>query len=310
MTGTDRWVIDKGRTVAFDDLPDRAAALDGYCQGPRFDSERRRFSFDHHAGCVRHATLSTCEMVLDAIRVGLDPSDLTVYINDLDADTVLSVWLLGRPGAADSEAAIRAIRDAGRLDALGPAEGGPGLAPALRWALDPMLSHQDLRSFETTRWRAILEACLARLNVWHDAGAPRESQEMPAPEALASGSVVLYDEGSWRLVLGPGLRTFVDIYASGCFAGVVAKELAGTWEYQVGKASEFVAGFDVPALLAALRAAELAVNPAQDPAYSWGGGSTIGGSPRNPDGTGSRLKPDEVYRVCCQVIASHAASEP
>ena len=41
-----------------------------------------------------------------------------------------------------------------------------------------------------------------------------------------------------------------------------------------------------------MRAAEATVNPAQSPAHTWGGGSTIGGSPRNQDGSGSRLAPN------------------
>lgn len=50
-------------------------------------------------------------------------------------------------------------------------------------------------------------------------------------------------------------------------------------------------------MLEALRRAELERNPAQDPRCNWGGGSTVGGSPRNPDGSGSRLLPQEVAAV-------------
>lgn len=77
----------------------------------------------------------------------------------------------------------------------------------------------------------------------------------------------------------------------------------GTSEYTVGKASEFVDGFDVPALLASLGESELRANPRQDPACNWGGGSTIGGSPRNADGSASRLSSDEVIRVVERVRA-------
>jgi hypothetical protein len=46
-----------------------------------------------------------------------------------------------------------------------------------------------------------------------------------------------------------------------------------------------VQGFDIPKLLAALNQLE----------PGWGGGSSIGGAPRNPDGSRSYLPPDQVF---------------
>lgn len=56
-----------GRVWQFEELPDNSIALDGAVAGPQVDAARRRFSFDHHAGCVRLVTQSTCEQVLTAI---------------------------------------------------------------------------------------------------------------------------------------------------------------------------------------------------------------------------------------------------
>jgi hypothetical protein len=60
----------------------------------------------------------------------------------------------------------------------------------------------------------------------------------------------------------------------------------------IGKASEFVA-FDVRRFLE--RCNEL------EP--GWGGGSTIGGAPRNPDGTRSRLDIDVIARILVEISA-------
>lgn len=301
--------IDRGATVAFAELPDHSVALDGYVQGPAIDAARRRFSFDHHAGCVRHATLSTCEMTLDALRVGLDPTDLRIYVNDLDADTVLAIWLLLRPAAGGSAAVGTAIRAAGRRDALGPACGF-GLVPALRWALAPMRTRTtELRSLTIPEWRDILGMCVERLDAWFLAGAPEDSAAMEAPEEPAPVSTVLHDAGEWQLVEGAGVLGFVPLYEAGLRAAVVLRRLHdGTFEYAVGKASEFVDGFDVPAVLAALRDAELLANPEQDVDRNWGGGSTIGGSPRNADGSASRLPPERVVALVERVLARSADS--
>lgn len=309
MDWKQRVVMERGKTLPFADLPPRSVALDGYVQGPQFDAANRRFSFDHHAGCVRHATLSTCEMALDAVRVGLDPVDLTLYVNDLDADTVLATWLLLRPEAALNDQVAGAVRAVGRLDALGPAVGGPGVLPSLAWALAPLDEASRsgvLRRADDWRpqWEQVLTACLQALDLWHAAGAPAQSPLFPPPPLPVADYTLLHDCGSWQMVSAPvGIAVFQTLYAKGARAAVACCPLAdGTTAYTVGKASEFVAGFDVPAILRALAQAELEVHPQQSAAHNWGGGSTIGGSPRNPDGSASRLTPKEVAQVVAQVL--------
>jgi hypothetical protein len=102
-----------------------------------------------------------------------------------------------------------------------------------------------------------------------------------------------------------GVGAFAALYETGERAGVILRSLQdGTREYTVGKASEFVHGFPVPEILQALRVSEAAKNPAQSREHDWGGGSTIGGSPRNPDGSGSVLTPHEVFQVIERVLGA------
>jgi len=71
--------------------------LDGVAQcEPFMDFEKQVYNFDHHEGCVRPFTLSTCEQVLVMIFKGLDlrDRDWKVFANDPDLDTVLAIWLL------------------------------------------------------------------------------------------------------------------------------------------------------------------------------------------------------------------------
>jgi hypothetical protein len=176
-------VFERGMTWSFDSLPDRAIALDGAVQGPHIDAERSRFSFDHHAGCIRHVTLATCEMTFDAIRVGLQPAGFTVYLNDLDADTVLATWLLHRPEVVASRRVESAIRVVGRIDALGPAvqRRFPG---AIAEALAPIGPQVDQRALSEPELVERLRACLLALDAWFDAGCPAR----PPPETSRSSS--------------------------------------------------------------------------------------------------------------------------
>jgi hypothetical protein len=71
--------------------------LDGAAKGePFIDASRGVYNLDHHEGCVRSFTLSTCEQAMIVIRKGLDLDGerWTVWANDPDLDTVLAVWLL------------------------------------------------------------------------------------------------------------------------------------------------------------------------------------------------------------------------
>ena len=71
--------------------------LDGAAKGePFIDSSRGVYNLDHHEGCVRSFTLSTCEQAMIVIRKGLDLDGerWKVWANDPDLDTVLAIWLL------------------------------------------------------------------------------------------------------------------------------------------------------------------------------------------------------------------------
>jgi hypothetical protein len=300
-------LLQRGRTARLDELPPRSIALDGFVQGPGIDTEHERYSFDHHAGCIRHATLSTAEMTLDALRVGLDPKGMTVYLNDLDPDSVMGAWLLTRPEAAHHPKVASAVRALGRLDALGPAGGGPGLVPALRWAMASLLDHMrqgTARTLGDTDYRALLDDTLARLDRWWDQGAPKRHETMPAPRKPAVQLEILRQGTGWVLADSPsGLSAFASLYRRGHRAAVIHRPLAdGTHEYTVGKASEFVHGFPVPGILRALRDEEKRRDQTQSDAHNWGGGSTIGGSPRNADGSASQMPPDDVFAIVERVI--------
>jgi hypothetical protein len=102
--------------------------LDGAAKGePFMDSSRGVYNLDHHEGCVRSFTLSTCEQAMIVIRKGLDLDGerWTVWANDPDLDTVLAIWLLLNHRRIDEEgSAVRKkimpiVRLQGVIDAHG-----------------------------------------------------------------------------------------------------------------------------------------------------------------------------------------------
>jgi len=95
-----RLIVDPEMAVSASEaasLGERVILLDGAGQfGPLIDNDRKLYNLDHHAGCERLFTLSTCEQALLLVHSGLELSegDWTIYANDPDLDTVLAIWCL------------------------------------------------------------------------------------------------------------------------------------------------------------------------------------------------------------------------
>lgn len=281
-------IVSRGTVVPFESLPANSIALDGYVQGPRIDTKLQRYSFDHHAECVRHATRSTCEQVFDAIKLGLDPSGFTVFVNDVDGDTALSIWLLENPREVHMPLVADLVRAIGLIDAHGPAYVLPPAQDALaRWFFDgAMAPERDARrnrTYGTLDLAELLRTCVDRCDTRLFAKTEREAVEFKAT----------HDGDGWIMATS---RQFIfsALYERGVTRAIAYDQLPdGSWVYTVGKKSEFVSNFPVGphtepgTILHALNAVE----------PGWGGGSTIGGAPRNADGSRSRLSPDEVFSI-------------
>lgn len=78
-------------------FPKQSIFLDGaYTGAPFLDNETRQYSFDHHAGCVRAFTLSSCEQAAVMLLHGLPLNEGTwrIYVNEPDLDALIAAWLL------------------------------------------------------------------------------------------------------------------------------------------------------------------------------------------------------------------------
>lgn len=297
--------IEPGRQWSFEDLAPRTIALDGAVRGPALDPPRSCYSFDHHDGCIRLATTATCQQVFDALLLGLDPSGHTVLLNDLDGDSVLAAWLLSRaPALADPdlrEPCRALVANVAAVDAHGPAYPAP--RPDLFFGYNrhvvERLRASTLAGYPDGALAALLEVFEA-IDVWLLAGCPSEDATAPTgpPQTLSllerqTWVMVVADSGDVRLPLR-------DMYAQGHHRIVVGVPMSSqTYRYTVAKRSDLVGGFPLPRIFEALNHAEpLAKPPKTRGSRRWGGGSTIGGSPRG----GSRLPPERVAEVIDEVL--------
>ncbi|WP_133150915.1 hypothetical protein [Frankia canadensis] len=311
--GGARVVVAPGLTVALAELPLRSIALDGVVQGPELDVEGQRFSFDHHGDCVRLVTSATCRQVQDAILLGLEPSEFTVYVNDVDADTVLAVALLAHSewlaeAGATPTVTRRLVEAVGSRDAHGPAypvadrellaRFAEALAlPVRRAGVAAMEIAEDL-----TGAVARVAALIARLAEAMD----REvlsgvgGEHKAAPRRPSDSFVVTHSGTGWTMATSD-VDALDEGYAHGFHRMVMWRRLGdGSTAYTVARRSDLVGGFPVgPAsrpgtILAALAARE----------PGWGGGTSIGGAPRHPDGGRSALSPDEVFHIVEGVVVA------
>lgn len=300
-------VLSIGREWAFDDLPPRAIALDGAVPGPRVDADRQTFSFDHHAGCIRLVTSATCQQVFDALLLGLEPDDFTVLLNHVDADTTLSVWLLRHHRRWRSAALLKNVRPlvqtVGAIDAHGPPYPAPHTELVThfhRWVMAPARGIRQSPGDEA-RGLALLEECLERLESWwqddlHLQGIDRES--IDEPRVVRCGTWALIDTGEWPPVRCTGGAAWA--YESGFDRFVICARIADQrWRYTLCRRSDLVAGFPLVELYAALNVAEESRRGAKlRDGETWGGSSTVGGSPR----AGSVLSPAIVTSVVTAVV--------
>jgi len=256
-----------GFTINPDQMEPNSIYIDGACRGPAIDQARRAYSFDHHANCSRFATLSSCEQVLLALDMGLDPRGFKIVLNDLDADTSLALWLLLNPDKVDDRVREE-VRLIGRVDSHGPLWPPTKLHKALTRRPGAVQTFKDLLADQ------------AKINAWAEGG----DRALPEPFAMPPCPMHgLNVHGDVVEVMGD----FAAAYAAGAVVALAkVPGPAGTIGWTVGKKSDFARG-DIPAFLAEMNALE----------PGWGGGSTIGGAPRNADGTRSRLTFTEVWPV-------------
>ena len=285
-----------GDTLLLEELPARAIALDGCVQSPQQGSEDR-WSLDHHDGCLRLVTQATCEQVRTALCLGGSAwaKDRDVFVNDLDGDTVLSLWLLSNPARANEPNVRALVRAVGAIDAHGPAgafllsdEENAMATLYFRGAISPVSDLRGKVREEFSRWEALIASCFEGIESLLE----RESFEVPPPPAVAVEvtDVAHFYGHKVGMATSEGWA-FSTLYERGFDAAIVYTDAAnGTRTFTIAKRSDLV-NVNVKAALTRLSSEE----------EGWGGGSSIGGSPRKAEGESSSLSPARVWELFLEV---------
>jgi len=282
-----------------------AVALDGYVTGPpRFDPHGPRVNFNHHEECDRLATRSTCAQVLLAIRQGFfdrfrqdDMPKADVYCNDCDEDVCTS-WFLLKYGSYAEHALnpslnrLVAIED--MLDSTSGAYPFPPDLPILAelaWVFEPyrrLRLSGDLDRRDPAAYAHVVGHVEQRI-LQHLTGRGKSVPIDTRYDKIGGGP-------GWAMIREVGAQARTGVFHDGIRAYIaVRRRPDGRWHYSVGRMSPFVP-FDVPAIMQALQRAE-----GDDPVDRWGGGNTIGGSPRIG---GSQLTPEVVAGIVTGVLGN------
>jgi hypothetical protein len=189
------------------------------------------------------------------------------------------------------------VESVGGIDANGPAYQpiDPELAEEFFQAV--MKPESDARRDKTygqIDLKDLLEECLKNLDDLMSGTLKYEKQE-------DNRTFEIVKEGSdWAIVESDDL-VFDLVYKAGYLRAVaMRKHPDGSIAYTVAKKSELVSNFPVgPISKEGSILYEL--NKLED---GWGGGSTIGGAPRNPDGSRSKLSPEQVFDVIENIVSN------
>lgn len=297
-------IIKRGVKVELDTLPEYSICVDGFSPGPAVDPEHHRFSFDHHEKCLRYCTTSACNQTWTAILLGLDPSGYTIYANDVDADVCLSIWCLKNPDRCQ-DPLVKKLVDA---VSLGDMHGGAfpfpnnGMAKTVEWISAPETDsrrHNDYSKVSDGGLSSIMEAVLHRIDLYVDGEASIEVAKQPKHGEFK----ILRNENNWVLVESVDPHAFGAIYHAGFDRIVLVRPQGdGTNSITLAKKSDFVGGFPLVKFYDELNKIEPLYSDGKK--YSWGGGSSIGGAPRYPDGSRTKLAISKITQVIDDVLVS------
>jgi hypothetical protein len=294
--------------------------LDGVARcEPFMNLEKQIYNFDHHEGCLRPFTLSTCEQVLIMILKGMDlrGRDWKVFANEPDLDTVLAIWLIFnhvRVGRKDSDGLSRLyaiVRLEGTIDAH-------GLEMANLSAFSPDLLRKTKKLIEYLRAE---EINLKKNAIWEetdyleytalilrkidriiykscDFNDFKELNELARAEIGNHRIAVVVEAELGIYELEPYLNR---IYGESLGLAILKK---GEGIYTLRRMDPFM-----PAGLNNVYQKLNGLDPdvgCRKNSSRWGGSDDIGGSPR---GMPTRLAPNEIVQACRDALQKTSFSE-
>lgn len=298
-------ILEKGVVRTWEDFckktPPFSVALDGYVLGPtRYDYETPRLNINHHETVDRLSTRSAAAQVYMLIKQGLfikfkkdNNINIIAYINDCDQDVAMAIWLLRNYKLIKEKKYEEAINNlvftVDMLDSTAgtyPLDTESNIMRGMAWIFEPyteLRTSGKLLEISSDEMINVIELICNRVTDFIE-GRGKEIELNANYEVISNGN-------GWIMIneLGPYART--KLFAQGIDAFVsVRKKTNGKYVYTLIKRSQFI-NFPIEVLYNLLNRIE---GISKEDTDRWGGGNTIGGSPRIK---GSKIKPEELKKI-------------
>lgn len=288
--------------------PPRSVALDGYVtDGPQWDEKSLHVNMDHHSGCSREATMSTCRQSMFAIKGGIMDrfgGNAQLWINDPDQDTSLASWLFKHyklfTGVQSHPHINRLIELTDRWDITGgayPTALDDDLLKMHAWVFDP---YTELRvsGALAVATEGVMRNCLDAVHARLDKVLMGEAKT----KELRSDATILHESRyGFKIVDETGgneARYLLFSNGMNAFVSLVATRPDGRRVYSIGRRSRYI-DFPVQEFYDILNKAE-----GLSAGDCWGGSDIIGGSART---SGSVLTWEQVRDLLEAYLAARTA---
>lgn len=303
------------------DHPHGVIYLDGACNGPYMDAQRRIFSMDHHAECIRQITLATCmQSILFTRRRVIGAMGHKIMGNDPDLDTRLASWaLLNADTIAYDDRVFKRILPVfqleGNIDGLGfGSEELTGLTTdqiadiriRLSWLMRKEHKVKTKGLWSSIEYTDFVQSSLHDIDKF---AFQRNSFEAPIKvdvrqnETLRNGQSVSFV----RLESAGIYEVENELLKDSDPACVILHDGRSKWTI---KLSGLLSQFNLAPVWNALNEAELAekishgITDERMLRTGWGGADNIGGSPRYANGQGPFIDKPRIMEIVLRVLNS------
>jgi hypothetical protein len=290
-------IIEPGKQVSWEEFNStklNSIALDGYVtDGPKWDETKLNANFDHHNGVVREATMSTAMQIYFAIKGGLmeryENSTLNIYINDVDQDTTMAIWLIKNyklftgTNSVPHVNRIMSLND--KMDITGgafPISINDNVYFQHCWIFQPyteLRTSGNIAKGDKQVFENCLEAIMSRLDKLLMGMAGEYKPKADYQILKSTDDLIVIDETLGGIEARHYLFAHDMIKKS--YLSIIAKKDDGSFVYTIGKKSRYIK-LPLKEIFSKLNELEETLNGSN----CWGGSDIIGGSPR---ATGSRL---------------------
>ena len=285
-------IIERGKVWKLEELPPFSIAVDGAVSGPAIDTEHNRYSFDHHANCLRFCTTSACMQAYTSILLGLDSEKYTIYANDVDSDVCMATWCLQNPERCTEPLVAKLVNAIGTADMHAGSICINGMGKIVEWICaheTDSKRNQDYFKLSNDGLKSLLEATLRRITLYVDG----ESSIEVSKQQKHGEYKILRNQNGYVIAETNDPHAFTSIYQAGFDRIVLVRpQNDNSLAITLAKRSDFIENFNLLKIYEKLNEIE----------PGWGGSSSIGGSPRNVDGSRTKLKLECIINIIDSAI--------